>query len=206
MKPLAITGFLLIATFLCMPVSGGDDKIVTRLTVPNFASLEDKAALDAMDAIVADHRAMEQELTSQLDSKTMPAKRKVLLIYALGQLRSVWAVPSLVKIVDFPAPFRDPASDTGRWGQYPVVNALTSIGDRAVDRIIEIIPAETDPLRLRLFFTVIHQVEGSKGGRIRLTEALAKANSDVAKRNLQRALGAFDSYVAPFDKEEQSTR
>jgi hypothetical protein len=176
---------------------------VTTMTssAPNFIGLTEKAASEAADAIVANHRTMEQELTTQLDAEKTPDKYKVLLIYTLGQLRSTWAVPSLVNIVDFRAPFRDgPPSDIGRWGEYPAVDALTAIGTPAVRHIVEVLATEQNAARVRLMLTIIWQVEGRKPGQAWIEAALAAAKEDSAKKNLQNALKAYQTLVSELEK------
>lgn len=181
-------------------IGSGKAPSMPATTRPSFAALDDKAASIAADEIVANYRALEQELTAQLDSDKTPPRRKVLLVYALGQLRSRWAVASLVNIVDFRAPFIDPKIDVARWGEYPAVDALTAIGDAAVVRIVEVLPNEKDPARVRLMLTVIWQVEGSAPGRAWLEDALAAAQGDAAKQNLRNALTAFQKLASELEK------
>ncbi len=186
-------------------VSHGDKGISKQVatlptTVPNFTALDDRAALEAVDAIVVNHRALERELTSQLDAEKTPANRKVLLIYALGQLRSVWAVSSLVKIVDFKAPFTGPKDDIARWGPYPAVDALTAIGNPAVQRIVDVLPTEKSMLRIRLMLTVIWQVEGNKPGQAWLESALAAAKEDSVKESLRNALKTYQTLASGLGK------
>jgi hypothetical protein len=170
---------------------GGKDVTSKPPPVPDFTKLDDRPASDAADAIVVDRQTLERGLRWQLDAGGTPEKRKVLLIYALGQIRSDWAVPSLVKIVDFEAPFTDPKLSLARWGPYPVVDALTAIGDPAVRRIVNILPSEKKDLRVHLLLTVIWQVDGEKLGRARLENAIVAAHDDATKNSLQSALKAF---------------
>ena len=201
MKCQVVFGFILVAAVLSIGAYGtGTIPASSSPTAPDFSALDDQAASKAADAIVADRRALEQSLTAQLDSEKTSAKRKVLLIYVLGQLRSDWATASLIKIVDFKAPFTDPAIDVGRWGEYPVVDALTAIGKPAVFRIVEALPNENDPLRVRLMLTVIHQVEGAKPGAAWLERGLAKAPDDASRKAIQNALKSFRELAAQFDK------
>jgi hypothetical protein len=182
-------------SFATSPVSAGSPKI------PVFRDLDDKAASDAADALVENYHTTEKELTSQMDSGKTSASRKLLLIYVLGEMRSSWAVPSLVGIVDFPAPFlKGLPSDISPWGHYPAVDALTSIGNPSVTRIIDVLSTETNPLRMQLMFTVIYQVEGNKRGRIDIEDALATTKDDSAKRNLQNALTAYNSLMSQFER------
>ena len=198
MPELIVTGVVLCTVIL--ETQAATPKSVSDSSIPDFTALDDKAASTAVNKIVSDQYALEQELTSQLDAQKTPAKRKVLLIYALGQLRSRWAVPSLIKIVDFPAPFMDPAIDIRRWGQHPAVDALTAIGDPAVFRIIKILPDEKDPVRVGLLLMLIYQVEGANPVQARLEDALAAAHEDTAKQNLQNALKEYRTMVSQLNK------
>jgi hypothetical protein len=174
------------------------DRNASPFAPPNFNALDDRSASAAADKIVADRLALEQNLTSQLNAQETPPKRKVLLIYALGHLRSRWAIASLINIVDFPAPWSDPKSDR-RWGSYPVVDALTSIGDSAVFQIVRTLPTEKDPKRIHQLLMVIYRVEATKPGEARLQDALANARDDAAKQNLQQALTAYRELAAGLD-------
>ena len=177
-----------------------DEKVVSTSIAPDFAALDDKAASDAANKLIADRRTLEQNLTTQLDAVKTPDNRKVLLIYTLGKLRSRWAVASLIKVIDFKAPFMDPKFDVARWGSHPAVDALAGIGDPAVIGIVDTLSTEKDDARVRLMVMVIYRVEGAKPGQARLETALAKAHDDTAKQNLQNALSAYRELAVKFDK------
>lgn len=191
-------GIILLAALVgLVAVSSRGEKEATETqpakagSVPNFAALDDKAASDAADAIVADRFVMERDLTAQLDSEKTPANRKVLLVYVLGRMRSRQAVASLVKMVDFKAPFVEPKISVGRWDAFPAVEALAEIGVPAVRRIVQVLPKETDAQRVRLMLTVIRQVEGQKPGLAWLENALAGAKDDTEKENLRNAIKQY---------------
>jgi hypothetical protein len=169
-------------------------------TVPQFAALTQTAASDAANKLVADRRTLETDLLGQFDDAATPDDRRVFLIYLLGQLRSQNAATSLAKSIDFSAPFVDPKTNVGRWGPYPVVDALINIGGTAKTVALEALSTDTNELRTNLFVTVLHDIDGAKMGRISLQLYLESVKEPERRQRLEKALAAFDRLVSQLDK------
>jgi hypothetical protein len=177
----------------------GGEKVVSReykIRVDQFDGLSEKKSDQACEQILKTYADITADLMAQLQQKSSSDEAKVYLIYLLGELRDVGAVPLLADHIDLKAPRLDPALRKARWGPYPAADALTRIGNLAVRQLISRMPKELTKLQRKLMITVIWDVYGEKCGRVVLEETLAKQTTDAGKANMKISLEAFEELKA----------
>ena len=160
-----------------------------------FSAVDDKTALIMAEEIEDHYSKLERDLNSQLLEVKGPLSdyRKACIIRCLGTIRSDWAVATLIERIDFKGP--SDGKEDGRafdpWSPAPAVDALTQIGTPSVWVILHFLEKEEDPERIESMLVVIWQVEGRNPGEAWLKDAVTKAQSEAAKKNLRKALDRF---------------
>jgi hypothetical protein len=160
--------------------------------IPDFRTQAAEETNKAVDQIVKAYREIVADVLGQLRDGNLANEGKVHAIYVLGQLRATAAVTVLIEDIDLKASKFDPKVGLGRWGSYPAQEALSKIGNPAVNMILDRLPGEKDELRRKLMCFVLIDVEGKPFGKLRLKLKYDEETDPAKKKNLELALGIFD--------------
>jgi hypothetical protein len=139
--------------------------------------------------------------------------KEVLAIYLLGQLRpsDTNAITFLIENIDLKALKMDPPSGLARWGEYPAREALSNIGQPAINPLIEALPNEGKELRRQLIWKTLVGIEVDDDSGLKPSEGLnvilnlikgkiAGESDPVKKANLEAAVKEMEKYVGMPDK------
>ena len=156
--------------------------------VPDFQTLPSAERDKAIDQAVKFYHEIVAEVIEQLNNSNLSNEGKVYAIYLLGQLRATAAVTILIENINLKASNVDRKSGIGRWGMYPAQEALSKIGNPAVNMIIDLLPGEKEELRRKLMCFVLVEVEGADTAKYILRQAVAAESDPNRQVNLQDAL------------------
>lgn len=158
------------------------------IKIPDFSSQSSSSISKDVDQIVNSHNAIVANIVEQLQKEAISDENKLYAIYLVGQMRAIGAISTLIENIDFPAPKADSSVAIGRWGMYPAQEALSKIGQPAVNMILDKLPGENHELRRRLMCFVLVDVDGIEVAQFMLKHSLAKETDPSRKGNLQSAL------------------
>jgi hypothetical protein len=130
---------------------------------------------------------------------------KYYAVRLLGEIRSVEAVPILIKSLDYLPKGVNYDTQLKREAYYIAAVALVSIGDAACDPALGVLAEDKIALRRELATWVLMQVKGKEKALRWLEYQLISEGSEVAKTNLKSAIeyikGFRQAYGPPgFEK------
>jgi hypothetical protein len=156
--------------------------------IPDFRTQASENMSDTVDQAVKSYREIIDNIMGQLHQGGISNESKTYTVYMLGQLRAVEAVTVLLENIDLKASKVDPKGGIGRWGMYPAQEALSKIGQPAVNMILDKLPTERDELRRKLMCYVISDVEGKDFGKILVKLRIDQEQDPIRKGHLELAL------------------
>ncbi len=173
-----------------------------ELIVPDYSTapadqidkMTEKMLSDFNDNIVGD-------LMAQLErGPNLSNEAKVLIIYALGQLRTYRATWILIENINFVAQTKELALRRPRWFAHPARGALVKIGRYASDGIMRIIGSHKfDKEKVEGYAEVVVSVEGPKYALMRLEDRLEKAENDAARKQYEMVISRVEWIIASSD-------
>ena len=165
--------------------------------------LQVETADAAVNKILALRDMQIKTLVRVLDDETLPQGSRVRAVWGLGQLRASQTTPALLRHIDLEAVDYDLKIKIARWNRYPVTGALTAIGRPVLSQLMGKLTRENSELRRRLMCIVLHDLEGSDCGRVRLRDATRYVTNDVEQANLDAAVAEFERLVRPATTRSQ---
>lgn len=154
---------------------------------PHFPGLNKEKADEASNRLLTAHQQLVVGLIEQFRSERSSDEARTYIAFVLGELRAAQAVTALVERIDLEAPWVDPKIKIGRWGQYPVAEALRKIGFPAAHEIAAKLVKEENKTRRKLMLGVIKELYTVEAGRCFLQRSAAKVKNPEWKKQLERA-------------------
>ena len=164
-----------------------------HLVIPRLASLSSKERTELQVRLVSDRFNMCDRLLQQLD----PATDKEVsfeIAYLLGIYRMERAVSELSRYIAVRNDKFDPNVylQMSLYGEYPIAEALTLIGNPSVRPMLDNLEASDDATVRKLSARVIVIVEGREIAKVVLEKAIEKQRDDAKKARLKAAIGTLD--------------
>lgn len=199
MKKDAVFGFLLgVAAALNAQNVSNTNNILAPPDFGNLSYEDGGGAVDHVVEAVVRGKWMRLEsgyvtnLVYQLRKESLPAEKKVLIIYLLGELRASDrdSLEALIKYIDLKTrPDPKPSGEFSmRWGPVPAREALVKIGNPTVVPILNHLPNDVDPIRRSLMCTVLKQIEGKETATRQIKQKFSDESDPGRKANLELAL------------------
>jgi len=161
--------------------------------IPDFRTQLPENVSQTVDQAVKSYHDIIGNIMAQLRQDGLKNESKVYAVYLLGQLKAAQAVTVLLENIDLKASKVDPKGGIGRWGVYPAQEALSKIGQPAVNMILDKLPTERDELRRKLMCSVIADVEGKDFGTMLVKLRSDQEQDPVRKGHLELALKILES-------------
>jgi hypothetical protein len=201
---------LAVGLVLCASLASAGDRVRVRPPWENerFSS---KPRLELVKQIASLQGVERGDLRQYLEKERIDVRTELIrcfeetpddetrftVAYLLGYFRMSEAVPILSKRITLDAGYPDSWAPGGRvpWTQYPVAEALISIGNPSIRAMMDNIRTTDDDNVRKLSVRVIRYIEGPEIGRVILQRDFEKQTDANSKARLQAAIIAFDELV-----------
>ena len=157
-------------------------------SIPKLASLKSDERMRLLEQVSGEFADVKSGLISQLDESD-PKAVIFSVAFLLGTFREEQSVHHLSKFIAIKSdrPLL-PDRRMPIWGDYPVVEALISIGNRAIPEMLKNIESSDDEKVRELSAKVIRYVDGPEIAKFRLEKAIERQSDPAKKARLTAAM------------------
>ncbi len=173
--------------------------------VPDFRGVKFPQDRNRILGLARTHQQLVLHLMTELRESEDP-NQKAYIVQVLGSFHATEATDQLVEIIDLKSPDTE-GQIRALWGDYPAVEALVTFHAYGIGSILRALPTEAKPLRRRLMFDVIEQVEGPKIGRMVFDRRIEQIQKDNQRKPLKdyvpflEEIKALQAAKAEFEKQ-----
>lgn len=155
--------------------------------IPRLASLGSGERMRLLEQLSEDLAGVKSVLISQLDGSN-PKEVNFSIAYLLGVFRAEQSVHHLSKYIAIKSDQSLIPNRMPLWGDYPVVEALISIGGPAIPEMVRNIETSDDGKVRELSARVIRYIDGPEIAKFRLEKGMEKQSDPAKKARLKAAM------------------
>jgi len=181
-----------IVALSCLVIlgAGGTMKTTYTFSIPDYrATPEEEIDAITMEALETYDDAVGDLIGQLQHPPELSNKAKVLIIYALGELRAYRATDVLIENINLVAETTAPKLALPRWSRYPAREALVKIGRYASGRIIDIVGSHKfEKEKVDGYAGVLLEIEKAEYALMKLRDRLERSEDDTARKQYERVI------------------